>query len=152
MDEKIRFSIRKMAIDDIKEVLAIESESIISPWNEKQVQYELLNNPVSRMRVAVDEKTIVIGFIDYWITYDSATIAQIAIKKELRRKGVAKALLENMIRDCKDQNVKSITLEVRFNNEPAIKLYELFGFKRVVIKKNYYQDGTDAVYMVREVY
>lgn len=152
MDEKIRFSIRKMAIDDIKEVLAIESESIIAPWNEKQVQYELLKNPVSRMRVAVDEKTMVIGFIDYWITYDSATIAQIAIKKELRRKGVAKALLENMIKDCKDQNVKTITLEVRFNNEPAIKLYELFGFKKVVVKKNYYQDGTDAVYMVREVY
>lgn len=152
MDEKIQFSIRKMAIDDVKEVLSIENDSIISPWNEKQIQYELLNNPVSRIRVAVDDKMAVIGFIDYWITYDSATIAQIAIKVEERRKGVAKVLLENMIEDCKDHRVKAITLEVRCNNEPAIKLYEAYGFKRVVIKKSYYHDGTDAIYMVREVY
>lgn len=155
-DNGIKFSIRKMDIDDLDEVDSIERESIISAWKKEQIQFELLENPFAVLKVATDEslehKGLVIGFIIYWITFDSATIAQIAVKSEYRRKGIAKALLEQMVDDCLNKHVRFITLETRVSNESAIKLYELTGFKKVRIKEKYYQDGEDAIYMMREVY
>lgn len=156
MEEKFEFSIRKMAIDDLNEVLSIEKEAIASSWSAAQIEFELLKNPFGCFKVAVDEtnehRNSIIGFIIYWITFDSATIAQIVVKNDYRRRGIARGLLEEMIQNCRDKHVKTITLEVRTNNQPALNLYESYGFKKVTIKEKYYQDGSDAIYMVREVY
>ena len=43
---------------------------------------------------------------------------------------------------------KSISLEVNVNNLYAIKLYENFGFKKVAIRKGYY-NGIDGFLMER---
>ena len=45
---------------------------------------------------------------------------------------------------------QSYTLEVRTSNEPAIALYERFGFRSAGKRPRYYQDtGEDAVIMWR---
>ena len=44
---------------------------------------------------------------------------------------------------------KSISLEVRENNYPAIRLYKKFNFSERAIRKGYYQ-GIDGILMVRE--
>ena len=51
------------------------------------------------------------------------------------------------IADLKDAPV---FLEVRVGNDPAIGLYERYGFAKQGIRKNYYQpSGADAHVMVR---
>ena len=44
---------------------------------------------------------------------------------------------------------KDITLEVKIDNVPAISIYKKFGFKKVAIRKNYY-NGTDGILMERK--
>ena len=44
---------------------------------------------------------------------------------------------------------KNITLEVKNDNTPAIKLYKRYGFKEVATRKGYYQ-GTDGILMERK--
>lgn len=44
---------------------------------------------------------------------------------------------------------KDITLEVRIDNLPALKLYEKYQFKQVAIRKGYY-NGVDGILMVRQ--
>ena len=51
----------------------------------------------------------------------------------------------------KKYRIKNYVLEVRVSNYNAIKLYEKFNFKIKGIKKNYYRDGENAYFMVREV-
>lgn len=41
----------------------------------------------------------------------------------------------------------SITLEVNENNLPAIHLYEKFNFKRLGLRKKYYNNTDNAVIM-----
>ena len=62
-------------------------------------------------------------------------------------------LLGQMIKDCesKEDVVEFITLEVRVSNAPAIAFYKKHKFSEITIKKNYYSDGEDAIYMVRSL-
>lgn len=142
-------NIRKAKISDLEAIKEIEDESFINPFTKEDLLYEISQNPVSNFLV-LEKDGLVVGFIDYWVTFDSATIDQIAVKKSERNQGFAKILLEKSINDLKDLgSVSFFTLEVRTSNEPAINLYKSFGFQKVTIKEKYYDDGEDAIYMIK---
>lgn len=145
------FSIRPMEESDLEVVMYLENTCFLAPWGLKELMYELNDNPVSSMWVIESSTAGVVGFIDYWITFDSATIAQICINPVYRKRGLGISLLNEAFKDCKAQKVRNITLEVREHNIPAIRLYEKFGFKNVLIKEKYYTNGDNAVYMIKEM-
>ncbi len=138
--------IRPMKKSDLPQVMAIEKVSFLAPWSEDQFLYELEENPFCSLFVA-EEKEYILGFIDFWITFDSGCINQIAVHPNLRQKGIASVLMEDALKRLAGQGVNSVTLEVRIHNTNAIKLYEKFGFVQRLIKKGYYDNGDDAVYM-----
>lgn len=142
-------NIRKAKISDLEAIKEIEDESFINPFTKEDLLYEISQNPVSNFLV-LEKDGLVVGFLDYWVTFDSATIDQIAVKKSERNQGFAKILLEKSINDLKELGeVSFFTLEVRASNEPAINLYKSFGFQKVTIKEKYYDDGEDAIYMIK---
>lgn len=145
----MKTNIRKAKINDLEAIKEIEDESFINPFTKEDLLYEISQNPVSNFLV-LEKDGLVVGFIDYWVTFDSATIDQIAVKKSERNQGFAKILLEKSINDLKELGeVSFFTLEVRASNEPAINLYKSFGFQKVTIKEKYYDDGEDAIYMIK---
>ena len=129
----------KIEEDDDKEKLSLEN-----------LNYEVNENPVSNIIVYKIDDSIV-GYLDYWITFDSSTIFKIIVKKEYRNKSIASKLLEYSINHLKKENVLYLTLEVRKSNLSAINLYHKFNFEDVVIKEKYYKDGEDAIYMVKGI-
>jgi ribosomal-protein-alanine N-acetyltransferase len=138
--------IRPMKKSDLPQVMAIEKVSFLAAWSETQFLYELKENPFSSLFVAEENDTI-LGFIDFWITFDSGCINQIAVLPGLRQKGIASIMMQDALGRLAGQGVKNVTLEVRTHNANAIKLYEKFGFAARLIKKAYYDNGDDAVYM-----
>lgn len=145
----MKMNIRKAIISDLEAIKGIEDESFINPFTKEDLLYEISQNPVSNFLV-LEKDGLVVGFLDYWVTFDSATIDQIAVKKSERNQGFAKILLEKSINDLKELGeVSFFTLEVRTSNEPAINLYKSFGFQKVTIKEKYYDDGEDAIYMIK---
>lgn len=147
----IKYRLAKLA--DFDQVLEIENSCFKEPYKEEDLKYEFTKNPVNKIIVAVDEEKV-IGFIDFLITFNSSTIMQIAVKDEYRRQGIATQLLEEMTKSFPkeiDDVVETITLEVRESNVGAKKLYESVGYEVVTIKKNYYKDGENAVYMIKRL-
>ena len=144
------FTVRPMEESDLEVVMYLENTCFIAPWGLKEISYELNDNPVSSLWVIESSQSGVVGFIDYWITFDSATIAQIAIRKQYQGRHLANILMQEMIDDCYAKKVLNITLEVRTSNVKAISLYKKFDFKEIVIKPHYYDNGEDALYMVRK--
>lgn len=71
----------------------------------------------------------------------------IVTKKNMRNIGIASQLLTEVIKYCKNLNLKSIYLEVNENNLPAIHLYEKYGFKRIGLRKKYYNNTDNAILM-----
>lgn len=90
------------------------------------------------------------GFIVYRIAVDEAEIITIGVNPEMRRNGIASAMIGIIEKTLKNQGVKKIFLEVASNNEPAKKLYENAGFNRVGLRPKYY-NGVDAILMSKEL-
>ena len=142
--------IHKSKESELQSIAMLEASCFHDPWPLEQVIYEWKENPVANLYSAtIDDE--VVGYIDFFITFDSASVARVCVANEYRRNGIAKALIEKMVEVCKKQAepVENITLEVRESNEAAIELYKKNGFKTITKKKLYYSDGEDAIYMVR---
>lgn len=139
----------RATLDDLQSIIKIENESFNHPFKEKDLVYEISENPFATYLLAKDELNNVIGFIDFWITFDSATINQIAVALDARRQGVATKLIEESEIILKKENVEFFTLEVRKSNQKAINLYEKCGFSKITIKEKYYENGEDAIYMAK---
>ncbi len=133
---------------DLPYVLEIEQRCFpSSPWPESEFLYELHENPFSCLYVMEDNGKIA-GYIDYWILYDKAQLANIAVDPAYRGKGYARKMLEFCMKDTFEKGCETLSLEVRKTNEPAKALYHSYGFIDAAVRKNYYEDGEDAILMV----
>ena len=139
---------------DFDAVQEIENECFKEPYSTQELKYEFEENPVNKIIVA-EKDGQVIGFIDFLVTFNSATIMQIAVTKKYRGLGIATRLLaemeHNFPEDLEDL-VENITLEVRVSNQAAVNLYTKNGYKIVVVKSHYYKDGENAIYMIKRLY
>ena len=128
--------IRRVKKEDFEEEYAIEQSCFKDPYPRKHLEYEFFENPINEILVAeCDEK--VVGFIDYMVTFNSATINQIAVLPEYRKQKIASTLLKEMEKRFPtnlDDVVENITLEVRKSNEAAINLYKKDGYKIIELE------------------
>ncbi|OCN04429.1 hypothetical protein A4S06_11185 [Erysipelotrichaceae bacterium MTC7] len=133
--------IKKMTLADLPAVLAIENQVFSSPYNEANYAYEIEDSPVANLYVYMqDEK--VIGYIDYWITFDSAQLCKVAVHPDKQHQGIGEQLMEYMFAHLDDE-VEHVFLEVRNSNKNAISFYEKLGFIEIDVRKNYYKDPTE---------
>ncbi|MCR5348562.1 MAG: tRNA (adenosine(37)-N6)-threonylcarbamoyltransferase complex dimerization subunit type 1 TsaB [Bacilli bacterium] len=149
----MRVIVRKTIPSDLSTLADIEASCFSSPYTETQLLGELNENPFSHLYSALLDGEVV-GYIDFMITFNSLTINRIAVKEGLRGKGIGNLLLGQMIKDAeaqKDEVVEFATLEVRTSNERAIRFYKKHKFEAITVKKGYYEDGEDAIYMVRSL-
>ncbi len=67
-----------------------------------------------------------------------------------RRRGIGRALLDQAVAWARDAGVSKLELHVFPWNEPAIRLYETFGFEREGLRREHYRrdgDYVDAILM-----
>jgi len=146
------FEIRRLTLDEALDVAKLEAASFTHPWPLEEVRYELKENPCAAVLGLYFDGELR-GYIDFMITFDSATISRLAVYPKDRRKGYAEALIKEMHRIClsSSDKIEWITLEVRSSNEAARSLYEKMGYEKITVKPKYYTDGEDAIYMMRSL-
>jgi len=151
MENIFKVKICRMEKSDIDSVIEIEEKSYGSHhWSKDSFMNEL-SNELARYYSVYDENNNLVGYCGCWIILEEAHITNIAVLPEYRRKYIGEILLKTIIDECYKNMVKFITLEVRVNNNPAIKLYEKYGFKSLGTRKGYYQDNNeDALIMWTE--
>lgn len=91
------------------------------------------------------------SFIVYRIAADEAEIITIGVDPKIRRTGTAFSLMTIVEKEIKNQGVNNIFLEVSSTNIPAIELYKKLGFLPVGSRPKYYEDGTDAIVMKKQI-
>ena len=135
---------------DLVEIQVIERDSFPTPWPPALFRSERAN-PISRILVGKavrTEETAVVGYVVFWRVADEIHLHNIAVRRDLRQRRIASRLLSRVIRDCRPEGARFVTLEVRRSNLPAQKLYEKFGFSVRGVRRAYYADtGEDALIM-----
>ena len=127
-----------MTSGHLDDVYIIETECFSHPWSKQSLEEEL-NNETSLFLVAKEENEV-IGYIGMSIVIDEGYIFNVAVREKYRNKGVATALINELITYGKKNNFSFITLEVRESNLPAISLYSKFGFIKAGERKDYYSN------------
>lgn len=112
--------------------------------DQEYIKYELNNNPYAKI-IVLEEKGKIIGYLYYSEIYERIEINQIEIELAHRNCGKGDILLKKLTESVD----KSITLEVKIDNIPAIKLYEKNGFEKKAIRQGYYK-GIDGILMERK--
>jgi len=76
------------------------------------------------------------------------------VAKSHRRLGIGRALLDEAVEWARGAGVTKLELHVFPHNEPALRLYESFGFRREGYRRDQYRRGrgfVDAVLMAYDV-
>jgi len=76
------------------------------------------------------------------------------VAADARGRGIGRALLEHAVEWARRSGVRKLELHVFPHNEPAIRLYERFGFVREGFRRAHYRRGheyVDAILMAYEV-
>ena len=139
-----------MTVDDMEEVLSIERDSFPAPWSEGMFLQELYSTMSRNLVAKIEGKEgkKIAGYVNFWIAAGEVHLHNIAVRKDLRRTGVASKLVTEMIRLSCAEGATWVTLEVRRSNEGARNLYEKFGFVVRGIRPLYYSDPReDALIM-----
>lgn len=133
---------------DLLAVYRIETDSFSQPWPFSAFE-QYLGDP--GFLVAIEES--VLGYVVADTVSNQGIplghIKDLAVRQDARGNGVGTELLRHAIGTLESQGVHAIKLEVREGNQRAIALYRAHGFEQQRTIDGYYDDGEDALLLVR---
>ena len=138
--------IRPASFDDISSIVEIENKTNQMPWSKAQF---LSSMEVGHYSVVMHKDCDILGFAIYSPIIPESHLLNIAIDPAYQGKGLGDKLLQQIILQNRTIGVKTISLEVRVSNLPAINLYEKRGFLKDAIRPDYYSGSPkeDALLM-----
>jgi [ribosomal protein S18]-alanine N-acetyltransferase len=147
-------NVREATVRDLPRILEIERLAFTQPWSLDSFKRELML-PFSRITVAVaaaqpvraETRGLPAGFLCRWLVADECHILNVAVHPELRRGGIAMALMAAALDEAKAKTIRIVTLEVRRSNVAARSLYRKLNFEEQRLRVNYYGPGEDAIVM-----
>ena len=134
--------LRKYELRDVEVIVEIENKTL---YNSLGVDFYTrnLDSPFANHYVYEFENKV-IGFVSSYFDGEIIEILNYCIDPLYQSKGFGTKLMEEFF---KCQNAISAILEVRSSNVKAIGLYQKFNFKTIRIRKEYYSNGEDALFM-----
>ena len=135
----------RMNESHVSAVAELEKQNFSDPWPDIAVRSELTNK-LALWLVAMENGEVV-GYVGSQTVLQEADMMNIAVADTHRRRGIAKMLVEELIRQL---DAYQLSLEVRASNAPAIALYETLGFHQVGLRRNYYRNPKEDALILRK--
>lgn len=138
------YDIRYAEPDDVKELMELEKANFSSPL----CILALAELVKTQTCVLADEGGKIVGYAAALKTPFTCEIMRMTVTQSRRRRGIGRALLNELIIAAKLSGAETLCLEVRSKNDAALALYTGAGFVKVGLRKGYYrQPYDDAVLM-----
>ena len=137
-----------MSIKDLNKIYDLELESYDFPWT-KEILRDCILYKYDSFAVFFNDNLI--GYVIAKITYPETHILNLTVKKNFRKKGIGKSLIELIISEARLRSSENILLEVRVGNFEAQSLYEKYNFQIIGTRKNYYEseNGREDAYVLK---
>ncbi|MER5647141.1 ribosomal protein S18-alanine N-acetyltransferase [Streptosporangium sp. NPDC002524] len=145
--------LRPMTAGDLPAVMEVERKTFpADAWSEGMLRGELDDQPRTRHYVVALVDDVIVGYAGLAAAGDQADVQTIAVLAEWRRAGVGGAMLTELLAEAARRGAVSVFLEVRADNPGAQAVYDRFGFERIGLRRRYYEDGTDAIMMRKDLH
>jgi ribosomal-protein-alanine N-acetyltransferase len=137
------------SVADLNDVAALERHCYADPWPAAAFT-ALPDNP--RVFFTVARRTgseDLVGYAIAWYVLDEGELANLAVAPTERRRGIGRALLEAVLSDAADREVRELYLEVRQSNTAARRLYAAHQFEQVGRRRAYYRSPVEDALILR---
>lgn len=139
----------RLNFEHLDQMAEIEKEAFDKPWTVNMFIPELASDNAHYLVGLEGREVICYG--GFHKVMDEGHIMNIAVKKNFRGQGLGKQLISAMIARAKLLGITNLTLEVSVENPVALHFYGQYGFKSYGLRPNYYENGSDAVIMWKEI-
>lgn len=147
--ERMPLSISAARLEDLDAILALEESGFAESerWSRRSWQGELL---AERRTILVARAHQPVGVIAFQTVGDASDLMRLVVDPRQRRLGVGSGLVRSGIETVRHLGARTIMLEVHYDNEPAIALYQLMGFEQRAVREDYY--GPDQHALILKMY
>lgn len=143
---ELRCAVRWMIRRDMEDVLDIENESFINPWDGHDFEDMLTQRCVIGM--VAESKLGVVGFMVYELHKQRLHILNFAVAADCRRRGVGRQMVDKLKDKLSKQRRTRITLEIRESNLAGQLFFQSQGFVAVTIVRDFYEDTDEDAYLM----
>jgi ribosomal-protein-alanine N-acetyltransferase len=144
-------TIRPISIDDIDDVLKIETASFSAPFTKRMFEGIVANQPPFEGFVIEDGGKLA-GYMIYSRVLDEMELLTIAVDEKFRKNGFARKLINLMFENAGRAGICRIFLEVRPSNTAAQTLYKSVGFVACGLRKGYYADNKEDAIVMQKMF
>lgn len=139
--------LRPLSYGDIQAILEIERASFSTPW--RQSTFEgLIARPDADL-IGATRTGHLLGYCVVWTIGDQAELGNVAVKEEERGRHIGRRLIEAALTRARQRGAGECFLEVRESNLVARSLYEMFGFRAIGRRRNYYSKPVEDALVMR---
>lgn len=117
------------------------------PWRWKPGRVQHYIRDTGSTVIVSESENRLSGFAITSFAETSAHISLLAVDPVFRRQGIATLLIRWLTQSCGVAGIGCIRLEVRATNIDAIDCYLSLGFRKVGVRKGYYDGREDAQLM-----
>jgi ribosomal-protein-alanine N-acetyltransferase len=141
------YQVRSATPADVPALSAIERTVFADPWT--PAAFRELLGPYSL--VATDDGSVT-GYVFARVMSDEAEVLNLAVRKDVQRKGIGRHLLDAIFESFRKRGVREVYLEVRVSNAAGQAFYERLGFRQVGRRRSYYdKPREDALILARQL-
>lgn len=138
-------TLRPMRWWDIEPVLVLEAELFPDdPWSAAGFWSELAGVPTTRYYVVAQQDAEIVGYAGLLAVQHEADVQTVGVAVASQGDGVGALLLTELLAEAERRACTQVMLEVRDDNEPALRLYARFGFESIGVRRDYYGPGVTA--------
>lgn len=141
--------LRDASTGDLERLIEIEDSCFDPPWSRAALAQEI-GRADSVVRVAALSGTVV-GYAALRLAPGEAELLRLAVLPAARRRGTGRRLVDSVTARLDRYGVEHCFLEVREDNEGAMRFYERVGWRRAGRREAYYPDGRAALLYTLEV-
>jgi ribosomal-protein-alanine N-acetyltransferase len=129
------YALRPMCVEDVTTVMTIERAGHRFPWTEGNLRDCLRAGNACWVW---DEAGILKAFGVMSVGAGEAHILNLCTHPLHQRRGIGRKLLSQLLSLAVRHRAEVVFLEVRVDNQPALRLYRRMGFNEVGVRKGYY--------------
>jgi ribosomal-protein-alanine N-acetyltransferase len=121
---------------DLDQLMRIEVDVYPFPWTRGNFEDALRAGYTAW--TMVDAGGSMMAYAIAMLAIDEAHLLNLSVARAFQRQGHGWKMLEWIAQCTRDYGARSLMLEVRPSNEPALRLYQRYGFVRIGVRPGYY--------------